>query len=146
MHSALMYQKSWMMIKQDSSIIERLLLFALGSLVISIGVAAFMKSNFPILPFDTFVREITMEKNIKYSKFKTSFDLVCFTTSLSMSLIFFKQIKGINIGTFVSAFILGSMIGKFISIMNKYIEGKPILSPEKTDKIMNYNIIKIGGI
>ncbi len=38
-----------------NTFVERIGLFTFGSIVISIGVAAFIKSNYPILPFDTFV-------------------------------------------------------------------------------------------
>ncbi len=131
---------------EASTILSRLILFALGSITISIGVAGFMKSNFPILPFDTFVKEVTLEKNIKYSKFKTYFDLTCLSISLAFSLLFFRAIKGINIGTFISAFILGSMIGKCINLMDKYLDGQVIFPIEKTDKIMNYYIINLNKV
>lgn len=45
---------------QVDTMISRVGLFILGTIVISIGVADFMKSNYPILPFDTFVKEITL--------------------------------------------------------------------------------------
>lgn len=126
---------------QVDSLLERVIVFIVGSIVISIGVAGFMKSNYPILPFDTFVKEITLTKNIKYSKFKTGFDLTCFTISLVLSLIFFGKIKGIHIGTFISAIALGSIIGFCLELMNKYIEGKTIFPEEKTKMILDYDLI-----
>ena len=124
-----------------NTLLERILLFIVGSIIISIGVAGFMKSNYPILPFDTFVKEITLTKNIKYSKFKTGFDLTCFTTSLVLSLIFFRKIEGIGLGTFISAVALGSMIGFCLDFMNKFIEGKTIFPEEKTRLILDYDFI-----
>lgn len=105
-----------------TSLMERLGVFSLGTIVISIGLGAFLKSDFPVLPFDTFVKEICIEKDINIAKFKTGFDLVCFSLSLILSFLFFKEIRGIHIGTFVSAVVTGSMVGKTLDILNKYIE------------------------
>lgn len=124
-----------------NTLIGRIMLFIIGSIIISIGVAAFMKSDYPILPFDTFIKEITLIKNIKYAKLKTGFDLVCFTISLTLSMIFFGKIKGINIGTFISAIILGSVIGTCLNIMNKYIDGKHILPEEKTKLVLDFDFL-----
>ena len=127
---------------QGNSLLDRVIFFMVGSIVISIGVAAFMKSNYPILPFDTFIKEVTMAKNIKYSKFKTAFDLTCFTVSLVLGLIFFGRIEGIHIGTFISAVALGSIIGFFLDLMNKYIEGKTIFPEEQIKMILDFDFIK----
>ena len=117
--------------------------FILGSIVISIGVAAFIKSNYPIQPFDTFVKEVAIAKNIKYAKFKTGFDLTFFMISLTTSIIFFKKIKGLHVGTLVSAIILGSMIGACLDMMNKYIDGKTILPEEKTREILDFDFLNL---
>ncbi|WP_350343369.1 DUF6198 family protein [Proteinivorax tanatarense] len=124
------------------SFVNRLALFILGSIVISIGVASFIKSNYPILPFDTFVKEISLEKDITISKFKTGFDLTIFSLSFSFSLIFFRAIEGLHIGTLVSAVILGSMIGACLKILNKYIEGKTFFAEEKIKSVMDLNLLK----
>ena len=102
--------------------------FILGSIVISIGVAAFIKSNYPIQPFDTFVKEVAIAKNIKYAKFKTGFDLTFFMISLT---------------TLVSAIILGSMIGACLDMMNKYIDGKTILPEKKTREILDFDFLNL---
>jgi len=82
-----------------------------------------------------------LAKNIEIAKFKTSFDLVCFTVSLTFSIIFFGKIKGLHIGTLVSAIILGSMIGECLKIMNKYIEGKSIFPEEKTKLVLDFDFL-----
>lgn len=128
------------------SIIGRVGLFALGSVAISIGIASFIKSNYPILPFDTFVKEICNIKGIRLSKFKTGFDLSCFTISATLSLILFKEIKGIHVGTFVSAVILGTMIGRCIKIMNSCVEGRAILPGEMTRKVLDFNFLDPKGL
>ncbi|WP_353893670.1 DUF6198 family protein [Proteinivorax hydrogeniformans] len=123
--------------------IEKVGLFILGSIVISIGVASFIKSNYPILPFDTFVKEICLVKNIRISKFKTGFDLVIFSLSISFSLIFFRAIEGLHIGTLVSAAILGSMIGLCLKLLNNYVEGTTFFPEEKTKILLDLNLLNI---
>ncbi|MCR1897689.1 DUF6198 family protein [Irregularibacter muris] len=127
-----------------STLVERIMLFILSSVVISVGLASLIKSNYPILPFDTFVKEITEIKNIKYKKFKTGFDLVCFTISFASSMLFFRKLQGLHIGTLVSAIILGSMIGSCLNFMNKYVGGKPLLPEEKTKAILDFDFIKFS--
>ncbi len=126
---------------QVETIIVRIGLFALGTIAISIGIASSIKSNYPILPFDTFVKEVSSAKGIGIAKFKTGFDLVCFTISLALSIFFFGKIKGINIGTFVSAVILGTMIGGCIKLINTYIDGKPIVSEEQAKLVMDFDFL-----
>jgi uncharacterized protein len=126
---------------QAETILGRIGLFVLGTIAISIGVASFIKSNYPILPFDTFVKEVSLAKGIEIAKFKTGFDLVCFTTSLILSMALFGGIKGISIGTFASAVILGTMIGKCIKLMNAYIDGKAIIPDEQAKLVMDFDFL-----
>ncbi len=126
---------------QGDTLVARLILFTVGSISISIGVAGFMKSNYPILPFDTFVKEVTLAKNIKYAKFKTGFDLTCFSVSLALSLLFFGKVRGIYFGTFISAIALGSIIGFILDWMNKNIEGQTIFPEEKTRGVLDFDFI-----
>jgi uncharacterized protein len=131
---------------QAETIVGRVGLFILGSIAISIGVAFLIRSNYPILPFDTFVKEVSTAKGIKIGKFKTGFDLVCFTTSLTLSLILFREIKGIHVGTFVSAVVLGTIIGAIIKFMNTYIEGKAILPEEQTKLVMDFDFLNFKEV
>lgn len=123
------------------SLIEKVFFFIIGSAAISIGVAGLMKSDYPIMPFDTFIKEVTFIKNIKYSKFKTGFDLVCFTISLIASLLFFGKIYGLHVGTLISAVILGSTIGMCLDFMNEHIEGKSIFPKEKTELLLDFDFL-----
>ncbi|NMA49345.1 MAG: hypothetical protein GX947_06190 [Tissierellia bacterium] len=127
-----------------STLIERIILFIISSVVISIGLAFLIKSDFPILPFDTFIKEVTEVKQIKYKKFKTTFDLTCFFISLISSVLFFKRIYGIHIGTLISALILGSMINYCLNIMNEYVSGKALISVEKMDRLLEFEFINLS--
>lgn len=123
------------------TLIGRAGLFILGSIAVSIGVASFMSSSYPILPFDTFVKEVSLAKGIKFAKFKTAFDLSCFTISLILSMAFFREIRGIHIGTLVSAAFLGNMMGICIKYMNTWIEGKPIIPEAKVKQVLDYDFL-----
>lgn len=129
---------------QAETLMGRVGLFILGSIAISIGIASLIKSNYPILPFDTFVKEVSAVKGIKLSKFKTGFDLTCFTTSLILSMTLFGEIKGIHIGTFVSAVILGTMIGMCLKFMNTWIEGKAIIPEGQAKLVLDFDFLALS--
>ncbi len=126
---------------QAGTLIGRSAVFLVGCVAVAIGIASLIISNYPILPFDSFVKEITRIKNINYAKFKTCFDLSAFTISLVLSIVLFGEIKGIHIGTFVSALILGTMIDRCIGFMNTYIEGTKIIPQEKVNAILDFDLI-----
>lgn len=127
-----------------NTILERIVLFMIASIIISIGIASLIKSNYPILPFDTFIKEITESKKIQYKKFKTGFDLVCFTISVISCIIFFGRLQGLHVGTLVSAIILGSMIGTCLDFMNKYVIRTSILPDEKIKVIIDFDFIEFS--
>ncbi len=92
--------------------------FALGLVFIGIGLAFFVKSSFPILPFDTFVKEVSSKYNINIGNFKTGFDICILTCSTIASFVFFGTLKGIGIGTAISAMTIGTLVRFFINVVN----------------------------
>lgn len=140
-----LFDKIFIFVKVNT-LIGRLGLFALGNIGIAIGISLFIKSNYPILPFDTFVNEVSEEKEIVFSKVKTTYDLSSFIVSFVFSLIFFKSIKGIHIGTLISALILGYMIGSCLKIWNKNIDGISIMPTENIKGVMDYELFNLNNI
>lgn len=97
----------------------RLGIFVLGTLIISFGLALFLNSELPVLPFDTFVKEISREKGLDIGSFKTAFDLACFAISLILSLIFFRRVLGLGLGTLLSALVIGRLVGIFLKLISR---------------------------
>lgn len=88
-------------------------LLAAGILCVALGIALTYLTTFAPAPFDLFNKEIAEHKKTTVARTKTVFDLVCLTTAVGLSLIFFGQIKGVHVGTVACALTLGTCIGFF---------------------------------
>ncbi|WDV46793.1 DUF6198 family protein [Clostridiaceae bacterium M8S5] len=100
----------------------RICCFIFSILIVGLGLVFFIKSKQPILPFDMFVREVSNKYNIGIGKFKTCFDLCILLTSVVLSIVFFRELRGVNIGTLVSAVTIGATVDMFMKLFNKYVE------------------------
>lgn len=126
-----------------SGILGRIGVFALGTVIISLGLSAFIKSDYPILPFDTFIKEICARKRIEISRFKTGFDVISFLIALSLSFIFFARVEGVGLGTFISAVTIGPLIGVFLRLINEKIEGSSFIEEEKFNRILDRDLLNL---
>ncbi|RZS93053.1 YczE/YyaS/YitT family protein [Cuneatibacter caecimuris] len=106
---------------QVSGIVLRSLFLALGIVGIGLGIALNYASGWPAAPFDTFSKEISQHFHWKISKVKTIFDLTCLTLAAVFSLLFFRRVVGIGIGTVVSAFTVGICVGFFKKKLEHWI-------------------------
>jgi uncharacterized membrane protein YczE len=97
----------------------RVIFFAVSIVVISVGLVFFYRSQLPILPFDVFVREVSGKYGVKISRFKLGFDIVMCTIAVALSLAFFGGLRGISIGTLVSALTIGPTIGVLMGWFDK---------------------------
>ena len=98
----------------------RLDYFLIGFCVLSVGISCFILCGTPILPFDTVVRAVTMEKGLRVRKARTGFDLINLTLSLLVSLLFIGRLAGVGIGTMVSALLMGSAASRVTQWMRDH--------------------------
>ena len=103
----------------------RLIYFMAGFFLMTIGIGCFMLCGTPVLPLDTVVRALTMEKDLSVRKARTGFDLLNLTISLAVSLIFVHRIVGIGVGTVVSALFMGTVASKVTNWMKNHLDSKP---------------------
>ncbi|MBQ7922582.1 MAG: hypothetical protein IJ325_08410 [Clostridia bacterium] len=91
----------------------RLALFVVGLLVTALGVAFFFHTTIPPEVYELFVKEISTEKGIPLTKFKTTYDCCSCVAGvvLSFALFGFGVFVGIKWGTVVTALINGWIIG-----------------------------------
>ena len=106
---------------------ERMLFFVLSILVIAGGLVFFYKSNMPILPFDIFVKEVSAAKEIEVSRFKLRFDLAMCSIAVVMSFLLLGELRGVSIGTLLSALLIGPVLGRMMVIFDRYIT---VISPK----------------
>lgn len=92
----------------------RLLFLALSLILIALGVFTVVLTDFVLNAPDGLVKTISERWNIKFSRVKSTFDILCVVTSVILSLSFTSGISGLREGTIISALSIGGLIG-FIS-------------------------------
>lgn len=104
----------------------RVALFAASMVLTSFSVSLFFRTYLHPEVYDMFVSAIADRYNLNTSKFKYIFDFTCLAVSIVMTLVFFRRIEGIGIGTVVICVVNGFLIGMFGKIMDKYVTIKPL--------------------
>lgn len=105
---------------------ERIVFFVLSVVLTSIAVSGLFKVYLYPQVYDFFVKGITLRFGIDTAKFKRCFDAGCFLTALAMTLIFFRSIKGIGIGTVIITLLNGIIIGWCLRLWERFVEFPPI--------------------
>ncbi|NLM57392.1 MAG: hypothetical protein GX192_08130 [Clostridiales bacterium] len=106
----------------------RVLLYIVGLLASDFGVALYFKSYLPPCAYDLFVREASGHLHIKMTKFKIAYDWSSFAVAIILSLLFFKGLHGIGIGTIACVAVNGPLIGLFSKLHSRYIDFSPRIS------------------
>lgn len=104
----------------------RITFFVLSALITAFSIALFFRVYLYPQVYDFFVKGITEHFKLNQTKFKTAFDMSCLLLSVIMTLVFFKDIVGIGIGTIILAIVNGSLIGGFGKLIDRFFEIKPI--------------------
>ncbi len=103
----------------------RICYFAVGILTTTLSIALFFKTYIYPQIYDLFVKGVSEKYSLNQSKFKTIYDLSFLVISVLMTLLIFGGIKGIGIGTVITAVINGTLIGFFSKFINRYFEIAP---------------------
>lgn len=106
----------------------RILLYVVGLISSDFGVALYFNSYLPPCAYDLFVREASGHLHIKMTKFKIAYDWSSFAVSLLLSLVFFRRLHGIGIGTFACVAVNGPLIGLFSKLLRRHIDFSPRIS------------------
>lgn len=108
--------------------------------MLSVGMSLLLKCKTPVLPIDTFTRDLTEEFNINYKKVKTVFDLSCLVITIVLSVVFLKGFEGIGIGTVICALITGKVVSFVNSFVDEHFYFQPMLSKKSKKEINEDNI------
>lgn len=88
----------------------RILYFVISFAALTLGIALSNHCKLPIIPTDLFPRELAVILHKPYKTVKTVFDLLCLTITVTLSLLFLGEIRGIGIGTVFCALVMGRCI------------------------------------
>lgn len=94
----------------------RVLAFAVGTIFVTAGVSLVFHTYISPEAYELFVSEVSSHFHIKIHVFKTGYDITSCIVALILSFLFFSQLRGIGIGTIISACINGTLIGWFTKL------------------------------
>ena len=86
-----------------------------------VGIALANRCMLPIIPTDTFPRDMSEILNKPYKYVKTTFDLCCLTTTLVLSIGILHGLHGVGIGTVLCAFITGKTVSMFQKVLDDHV-------------------------
>lgn len=106
---------------------QRVILFLLGLPINSLAIAMLFRSYFPPQAPELFVKEISRKFGWKVHNTKYIFDLSFCALSIILSLLFFRELRFIGIGTVICAFVNAPLIKFFGGILDKIADYEPLL-------------------
>ena len=95
--------------------------FILSFLILAFGICLSNNSMLPIIPTDTFPRDLSAILNKPYKYVKTTFDLCCLTTTVIISLFILHKAVGVGIGTVICAFTTGKTVSIVQGFFDKHV-------------------------
>ncbi len=95
--------------------------YAAGFCVTCFSMWMLQRCLMPIMPFDTFNRDMTSFFHWNYRTFNTSFNVICLCLSVSLALVFTGHIVGIGLGTVVSALCTGTLVSTIGGVMDREV-------------------------
>ncbi|MDP2790718.1 MAG: DUF6198 family protein [Rectinemataceae bacterium] len=103
-----------------TSLPARVIYYLIGFSGLSMGTAFLIQSEMPILPFDTFMREISVHFRISYRRLRTWFDLSTVVVSAVLGWWRLGSFVGIGVGTLLNAL----FIGQAVSRVARFLDGR----------------------
>lgn len=104
------------------------LYFLVGFFAMAFGASLFLNCRLPVLPFDTFVREMTQHYSLPVKVVKTTLDLVYVGITLLLSLLVLHRLVGIGVGTILGALFTGLLTSRICDWLTAHYVFKPVFS------------------
>ncbi len=92
----------------------RLASLAIGCVILAIGISIEVAPGVVVVPGEGIVRTISQVKGWDFGVVKIAFDLTLICIALIFSLLFFHGLRGLGLGTLISAL----TVGKLVSVVN----------------------------
>ena len=121
--------------KLPNNIFLNTIYFLCAFFVLVAGICLLLRCTMPVLPIDSFTRDVPIHFNSSYKVVKTTFDLVALTVTVILSLGFLRAFKGIGIGTVICALTTGKIVTYIVSFIDKKYCFKSTLFKKNGDKV-----------
>ena len=102
-----------------NGLIARIIIYAIGILLCCSGVALLFGNRLPLASHELIVKEVAERFSYPVHQVKIIYDIGCLSLAIIASLVLFKELIGIGIGTIVGAFAYGPIIHFFQRIYDK---------------------------
>ncbi len=102
---------------QPEMLITKIISLSAGCLVLALGIAVEVAPGVITVPGEGIVRAIAEVTNKKFGTVKVYFDSILILIAVALSFLFFGELKGVGIGTVVSAL----TVGRFVNLINRYV-------------------------
>jgi uncharacterized membrane protein YczE len=114
-------------LRLPDTILFNVLYYFFGFCGTAFGTCMLFKSCIPVLPFDTFTRDISVHFSISYRKIRTLFDISCLVFSAVLGLLYIGSFKGIGVGTLINAAFMGMAVSMVSDFLDKRLYFKPFI-------------------
>ena len=107
----------------------RAVYFSVGLVICTAGVALLFHTYLAPEAYELFVKELSAKYHIPISRFKTCYDFASCALAIALSFVFFGfgHFEGIKLGTIVTAFLNGFLIGRFGKLFEKRLAFRDLL-------------------
>lgn len=111
----------WVCFLPDS-LTWHIIYFIISFFIIAFGICLSNNSMLPIIPTDTFPRDLSAILKKPYKYIKTTFDICCLTTTIIISLFILHKAVGVGVGTVICALTTGKIVSLIQSFLDKHVE------------------------
>lgn len=108
-----MYALSWF---DPESLPLRLISLAVGCMILAVGISIEVAPDVIVVPGEGIVKAISWASHKEFGTVKLCFDVTLIVIAAVFSLLFFHRLRGLGIGTVVSA----AAIGKVVSLVDHH--------------------------
>ena len=105
----------------------RIALFVAGMLLTAVSVALVYRAYLYPQVYDFFVKGVSARFSLDRTKFKIAFDVGSLLVAVAMTLVFFRRLNGIGVGTLIMTACNGLLIGAFGKLIDRWFVFPPLL-------------------
>lgn len=106
----------------------RSIYFVVGFSGLAIGISMFIKCRLPVLPFDSFVRDLCLTFSWPVKYVKTAFDATSFSITVFLSYLYFGRLTTVGIGTVISVLFMGTLVHGICLRLDKRFDFEPVFN------------------
>lgn len=96
---------------------SQVLSLLVGCIILALGICIEVAPNVLVVPGEGIVKAISQTSRKKFGTVKVIFDVTLIVTAGCLSLLFFRHLNGLGLGTVISAL----LVGRIVNLFHKYL-------------------------